>query len=569
MIYFRSVKWKNFLSTGNTFTEIQLNKTPSCLITGHNGSGKSTMLDALCYGLFNKPFRNINKPQLINTVNEKNMVVEVEFDVNEVPYRVIRGIKPNIFEVYRNDTLIPHDAAIKDYQKKLEDIIGLNYKALTQVVVLGSARYQSFMDLSGNDRRVIIEEILDITVFSKMNAILKQKNSENELELKENDYQKEITKTQINGQKALIKNITTRSMESEHKVEQQRAVLELELDGIETKIKNIDDEISKLPEFSESEMSDTADKMQTAKFKAQDVQRNIKERTTKFNFYSKADQCHTCEQTIDSEIKRTQIEKLSAEIERFDGMKPLIAEAFKTLEDKLCSLNDLRKQHFDLSEKRREYVNDKKTTATIIENTKVSSTEGDEEALREAQHDLQELNDKHHELTKYGNECLETRHYYEICKVLLKDDGIKSKIIKQYLPVMNKLINQHLDKMGANYSFTLDEGFNEVIKSRYRDNFSYASFSEGEKMRIDLSLMFTWREIAKLKNSVSTNLLILDEIGDSSLDGDATDVLWEMIGDMKDTNVFVISHKTSNSDKFDGHFSFEKQGNFSKVVSQK
>jgi DNA repair exonuclease SbcCD ATPase subunit len=307
----------------------------------------------------------------------------------------------------------------------------------------------------------------------------------------------------------------------------------------------------------------------SAKFKAQEIQAKVKEKNKRLSFYNDNDTCHTCEQTIDVDVKEKQITKLTAEKTKLDDLKPLIVETFKALEEQQDNLSTLRKQHFDLAEKRRGLVNEKNTTQKVIENTKTSTHEIDEESLNTAREELETLLDKEKALIKNGNELYELRHYYEICKVLLKDDGIKSKIIKQYLPIMNKLINQNLDRMGANYSFNLDEGFNEVIKSRYRDNFSYASFSEGEKMRIDLSLMFTWREIAKLKNSVNTNLLLLDEIGDSSLDGDATDVLWEMIGDMRDTNVFVISHKTTNSDKFDNHFSFEKQGNFSKIVSHK
>ena len=567
MVIFKTISWRNFLSTGNHPTTIFLNRLPSILITGHNGSGKSTLLDALCYGLYNKPFRNINKPQLVNTVNEKNMVIEIEFDVNEVPYKVIRGMKPGIFEIYRNDELLKHDAAIKDYQNKLEDILGLNYKAFTQIVVLGSARYQSFMDLSTNDRRVIIEELLDISVFSKMNGILKSRNNDNELEIKETDYQKEIIRTKISGHEGIIKSIQSRVSESSDKLEQEKARLELAITKIDNQIEEIESKIAN------AEITDDIKELNTkltgAKSKARDIQKEIETSEKRIKFYEENDHCHTCTQAIDSEIKTSQITKLSSTIEERNKMKPVIADAFKTLENKIQTTQEKLDYVAKLEQDRRDLAHERKLTVKLKDEVKSNTEETDASALDEARKNLEEVKEELVLLTKYGNELIELKHYYDICKILLKDDGIKSKIIKQYLPIMNQLINQNLDRMGANYSFHLDEQFNEVIKSRYRDNFCYASFSEGEKMRIDLSLMFTWREIAKLKNSVNTNLLILDEIGDSSLDGEATDVLWEIINEMEGANVFVISHKTTNADKFDGHFEFKKEGNFSKIINSK
>ena len=568
MILFKSVKWKNFLSTGNTPTKITLNKVASVLITGSNGSGKSTLLDAICYGLFNKPYRNINKPQLINSVNEKNLEVEIEFEVNNVDFKVIRGVKPAKFEIWRNGSLIEHDAAIKDYQKRLEDILGLNFKAFTQIVVLGSARYQSFMDLSTNDRRGIIEELLDITVFSKMNAILKTKNSENELEIRENDYQKDIMQTKVDGQKSLINNIINRSKTSKKKLDADTAKINLEVSNLDDKISNLTEEIASNV-FSEEAFDKTSAEMQQAKFKAQDVQQHLQKLAKKQKFFTETSSCPTCLQEIDSEIKNNQLTELQTDQEKYEALKPLIVDAFKSLEDNLTEQKDNRTKLFESQTKLTDLQATRKGLVNQLNKMNESIDEEDDETLETEKIRLESYETQVIQYTTESTRLSELKHYYDICKVLLRDEGIKSKIIKQYLPIMNALINQNLDRMGANYSFNLDEQFNEVIKSRYRDNFSYASFSEGEKMRIDLALMFCWREIAKLKNSISTNLLILDEIGDSSLDGDGSDILWEMIGDMQDSNVFVISHKTSNVDRFSSHFEFRKEGNFSKIVNSK
>jgi len=566
MITFKTVSYKNFLSTGNTPNVILLNRVPSVLITGQNGSGKSTILDALCFGVFGKPYRNISKPQLMNTVNEKGLEVQVEFTVNEVDYKVVRGVKPNKFEIYRNEKLIPHDAAIKDYQKKLEDIIGLNYKAFTQIVILGSARYQSFMDLTTNDRRVIIEEILDITVFSKMNTILKTKMQNTELDIKENEYQKEIAKTKISGQKGLINNLVNRSKESEEKILQEKNKIDGQISLIESKIAETDSEINQIELIDTDELND---KLSAAKFKGFEIKEKRKNVDSRIEFYESNDNCHVCRQDIDSSIKEEQLVALRTEADKLESLKPIVLDAYSKLEEKITHANDIKEQYNSLIELRKDHVNQRKALYTLYGNLNSRTEESDEQSLKQAQEELDVLDKEFKTLEKEGHELVELKHYYEICKILLKDDGIKAKIIKQYLPVMNQLINQYLDRMGANYSFHLDESFNEVIKSRYRDTFSYASFSEGEKMRIDLALMFTWREIAKLKNSVNTNLLIMDEVGDSSLDAEATDVLWDILGGLDKTNVFVISHKSQNGDRFKSLIEFYKDGNFSKIKDSK
>lgn len=566
MILFKTVSYKNFLSTGNIPNVIMLDRVPSVLITGQNGSGKSTILDALCFGVFGKAYRNISKPQLMNTVNEKGLEVQVEFRVNEVDYKVVRGVKPNKFEIYRNDKLMPHDAAIKDYQKKLEEIIGLNYKAFTQIVILGSARYQSFMDLTTNDRRVIIEEILDITVFSKMNTVLKSKTQDNDLDIKENDYQKELLKTKISGQKGLIENLVNRSNESKEKVIAEKNKIDGQIKLLEQKIEKIDSEIGLINII---DVNDLNNKLTTAKFKGQEIKEKRSGVEKRITFYESNDNCHVCQQDIDTQIKETQLESLRTEAQKLESLKPVVIDTYNKLEEKINEANEIKQQYDSLIDTRTDVVNQRKALYTLYGNLNVRTQESDTQSLQKAQTELATYDVDFKKLEKQQHQMVEKKHYFEICKILLKDDGIKAKIIKQYLPVMNQLINQYLDRMGANYSFHLDESFNEVIKSRYRDTFSYASFSEGEKMRIDLALMFTWREIAKLKNSINTNLLIMDEVGDSSLDAEATDVLWDILGGLDKSNVFVISHKSQNGDRFKSLIEFYKDGNFSKIKDSK
>lgn len=566
MIIFKKVSYKNFLSTGNTPTEIFLNRVPSALITGHNGAGKSTILDAITYGLYGKPYRNINKPQLLNTVNEKNLEVELDFNVNETNYKVIRGIKPGKFEIYREGTLIEHDAAIKDYQNRLETIVGMNYKAFTQIVILGSARYQSFMDLSTNDRRTIIEEILDITVFSKMNTVLKNKMTNTELDIKDNDYQKEIGKTKISSQKGLLKNLLSRSQESEAKIADERARLEDEISQVEDKLQSLQDMIA---DKQEQDVNELHDKLSTIKVKGNEMKQREKAAKDRITFYEMSSECETCKQPIDEYVKEEQILIQKGELSVIDKAKPAMGDALSSIQTKIDEATEFNAQLREMISESRSLTNQKKTLQQVLRGTVVTTKDTDDDDILEARQQLEQLEKDLKTIEIDYLKLVEDKHNQEICKILLKDDGIKAKIIKQYLPVMNNLINKFLDRMGANYSFHLDEQFNEVIKSRYRDTFSYASFSEGEKQRIDLALMFTWREIAKLKNSIATNLLILDEIGDSSMDGEGTDVLWEILNDMGGTNIFVISHKTSNVDKFTSHIEFFKDGNFSRIKDSK
>lgn len=567
MIKFEKIEFRNFLATGNTPNVVFLNRVPSILITGTNGSGKSTLLDAICFALFGKAYRNIKKDQLINSVNEKGLVVELDFTVNEVPYKIVRGMKPNKFQIFRNEVEIPHDAAIKDYQRKLESILGLNMRAFTQIVILGSARYQSFMDLTTMDRKIVIEEILDITVFSRMNEVLKTRMQQLELDIKENSYQKDIVDTKLSAQKGLILNLKNRTKESDEKVEAERKRVDAEIKLIDKKISELDSEITKIIRI---DVDGIKEKIQKAKIKENAVNTQHKQITNSIDYYNTHDVCGECTQTIDEEFKTEKLSKLNNELGEVKKIQPLIETAFEKLNESLNEAKTVEQHYEERVNKRREFTNERSTLQTLLRNlTSTSTAESDEAAISSAETELVSFEVELKNFEKQALDYSELRHYYEACKILLKDSGIKAKIISQYLPVMNKLINKYLDQMGASYSFHLDEQFNEIIKSRYRDNFSYASFSEGEKSRIDLSLMFTWREIAKLKNSVNTNLLIMDEVSDGSLDGEATDSLWDILADLSDTNVFVISHKVANTERFTSHMQFTKEGNFSKIVDSK
>lgn len=570
MITFKEITYKNFLSTGDTGNTIFLNRTPSALISGHNGSGKSTLLDALCFAIFNKPYRNINKPQLINSVNEKGCLVEVTFDVNGTEYKVCRGIKPNVFDVYRAGTLIPQDASIKDYQQKLEDILGLNYRAFTQIVILGSARYQSFMDISTWERREIIEEILDITVFSRMNTVLKSKQEFTASELKDDEQQLTFYETRLSAQKAIIENITKRTKQSAEKIQEEIDRTNGEIKLVRTKIEAIDSDMAAVHQPSHL-VANLRRSVEHGRSEMREVARIHLEKQKRITFYERETDCDVCGQEISESFKDEKVSELEKEKTYYEQeVVPNLRKKFEQYEAELANAEKVETQLQDLKIKKSEENNNLNTLenylVTLARNINNDTSDSDMEKARSESYYLERgIKNYERDILKHK----EMQHYYDACKVLLKDTGIKAKIIKQYLPVINQLVNQYLEKMGATYSFHLDESFNEIIKSRYRDNFSYASFSEGEKMRIDLALMFTWREIAKLKNSVNTNLLIMDEVGDSSLDAEATETLWDILGDMEDANIFVISHKAHNADRFRTFIEFYKDGNFSKIKDSK
>ena len=563
------VRWKNFLSTGNQFTEIQLDENSTTLIIGENGAGKSTILDALCFGLFGKPFRNINKPQLVNSVNISDALVEVEFRIGTKKIKIIRGIKPTVFEIYINGKMYNQDANVRDYQKYLEQqILKLNYRSFTQVVILGSSTFIPFMQLKARHRREVVEEILDIQIFSLMNMILKQKLKTIDDELKDIAYNIELTSEKIHLKENYIEDLK----------ENKRKLLDEKKSSISTnekeivKKKKIIDDLKKISDDMTQSISDSI-KIKTRFDELKDLQSTLKEKhkahSTNVTFFENSEDCPTCQQHIDEEFKTNMIDKKKAEADRVQIGLDKMKNSLDLTELKMCEIKNI------VANIQKNSIEIAKENSSIVQLEKFNST---------LQTETKNLNMGHIENTDYTNlnnlkeqmqsfvdmksKLREDKTYAEASKNMLQDTGIKTKIIKQYLPIMNKLINTYLTSMEFYVNFTLDENFEETIKSRYRDDFSYSSFSEGEKMRIDLALLFTWRAIAKMKNSTNTNLLILDEIFDSSLDGTGTDEFLKILNTLGDENVFVISHKQDAlADKFRNTIKFEKIRNFSHVAA--
>jgi DNA repair exonuclease SbcCD ATPase subunit len=556
MIYFEKLRWKNFLSTGNAFSEVDFTRSPSTLIVGDNGAGKSTFLDALCFGLFNKPFRNINKPQLVNSVNQKELMVEVEFRIGKTEYKVVRGIRPNIFEIHRDGQMIDQDAALRDTQKYLEEsVLNLNFKSFTQIVILGSASFTPFMQLPAYIRREVIEDILDIQIFTTMNGLLKQQLTGIQGEIRDIEGKVEVAKQKATIQKRYIETLENNKADK--------------ISEIESEITELDEKIEVLKKESgtKSEKAQSMGDPTTKKRKLEAINEKFISQVKKLNkeleFYEKHDDCPTCKQGIPHEHKKEiqteregkiqELETASTEMkDEFDRVDSLITE-YQELQNQIIETNNeitsqqryLQRLHAELGDAR----------------GRVADIESEQTKLKELAKEVTVEN-------KNRSEKNEQMHYMQAVAALLKDTGIKTRIIKQYLPAINTLANKYLAAMDFFVNFNLDEKFNETIKSRGRDKFSYASFSEGEKQRIDLALLFTWRTIAKMKNSASTNLLILDEVFDSSLDNNGTDyvmTLLNTIGD--DTNVFVISHKGDQLfDKFRSVIKFEKRQNYSVMI---
>ena len=570
MILFTKIRWKNFLSTGNAFTEIDLTKSTNTLIIGQNGAGKSTILDALTFGLFGKPFRKINKPQLLNSINNANAIVEVEFTIGKKRYKIVRGMKPNIFEIYCDDVLVNQDAKVKDYQEHLEKfIIKLNYKSFTQVVVLGSASFVPFMQLSAADRRTIIEELLDIGIFSSMNTILKNRLSNIKDQQRDNDYNFKLINEKISLQKQNIEENKKNHLVEIEKKTKEIADNDVYLNKITKNIVLIQKHIEQLTNniSDESSVSSKNAKILTLQSKFQD---SIKKLNKEISFYETNDNCPTCQQSIATETKEKNVTEKQNKITEIETATTKLKQELTNVSDRLDKIGKIQKH---ISEHNSEIVK-LNTQVTSINNynakllkeieelkTRSDSNENDDDKLKL-------LNTELADTQTLAEQLSVDKQYYEFASTLLKDTGIKTKIIKQYLPVMNKLINKYLTAMDFFVNFNLNESFEETIKSRHRDEFSYASFSEGEKMRIDLALLFTWRQVAKMKNSVNTNLLILDEVFDSSLDGVGTEEFLKLLNSLDTkTNVFVISHKGDQLfDKFRSIIKFEKKNNFSQVV---
>jgi DNA repair exonuclease SbcCD ATPase subunit len=569
MIIFRYVRWKNLLSTGNYFTEIKLDNTSNTLVVGENGSGKSTMLDALCFGLFGKPFRSIVKPNLVNSINQKDCVVEIEFDTGNKSYKIIRGIKPNIFEIWCNGELLNQDAASRDYQEYLEKfVIKLNYKSFTQIAVLGSASFTPFMQLSNSDRRAIIEDLLDIQIFSTMNGIVREKMSNNkdltiskkhDIEIKQQQH--EIKEKHI---QQLKQNSDDKIVEYEQDIAENSQFVDVLISESITYNKDI--------EVLQAEVTSRLETEQKVK-KFNQLEAQIETNLNKFkkdiNFFEHNDNCPTCRQAIDKQFKEEEVGNLNSKVtECTVGLTQL---EIKLLEEqnKLNQIAEKQKQiqelqikiathNTSITEVKKYIARIEKQIKDLDDSKQIS--DGEEVILKELKAALETSE-------KELRELIDEKTYYEVASGLLKDTGIKTKIIKQYLPIINKLVNKYLASLDFFVNFNLDESFKETIKSRFRDEFTYNNFSEGEKQRIDMALMLTWRSIAKLKNSSNTNLLILDEIFDSSLDTNGTEELIKILHMLEDVNLYVISHKGDIlQDKFSNVIKFEKVKNFSRIV---
>ena len=570
MITFKNVRYKNFLSTGNQFIDIQLDRAQSTLVVGENGSGKSTMLDALCFGLFQRAFRNIKKDQMVNSINEKDCVVEVEFIIGQNEYKIIRGIKPNIFEIWCNGVMLNQDAAVRDYQKHLEQtILKLNYRSFTQVVILGNASFVPFMQLRARHRRQVVEEILDIEIFSKMNLMFREKQKLQDEVIKNSDFNCQLIDSKIESQKKHIEELSGNNQQSIDKkiLEMQKA--QTDIDNYQLDIDRVSAEKTALQKeiLDETKINNKYKQLHNVEAK---LENTCSKHKKDLEFFKTHNDCPTCQQAIDKAFKSTMIDKKKNKVIEIDSGMKQIAKEIVTTETRLTKINDtmvairekeLLINRFETSiSEIKKYIDNKQNEIDELSDDKYTTGVAAGK-LTKLQEQLTEA-----ELAKVNHK--EQKTYLDTARYLMQDTGIKTKIIKQYLPIMNQFINKNLADMDFFVNFTLDDEFNETIKSRYRDEFNYHSFSEGEKLRIDLAILFTWREIAKLKNSTNTNLLILDEIFDSSLDASGTDEFMRILNNkLAKENVFVISHKGDTLiDKFPSILKFEKYKNFTRMA---
>ena len=570
MITFQTIRWKNFLSTGNQYTEIELDKNSTTLIVGTNGAGKSTVLDALTFSLFNKPFRKISKSQLINTVNEKDCRVEVEFSIAETEWKVVRGIKPNLFEIHRNGICMDQFSSANDQQKWLEqNVVKMNYKSFTQIVILGSSNFVPFMQLTASNRREVIEDLLDIKIFSSMNNLIKDKIRGVKEEIRTLDLKKESLNDKVNMQTEFIEQIEKRGNDDIKDKKKKSRELGDEICVLMLKNEHSEDQVYGLTQEQEKVTGATEKlrKMGTIKGTLSNKVATI---TKKTKFFEENTVCPTCKQDIEEEFRLNNISDAQDKIKELQSGYKELEEAIKEEEEREHHFTKLSKEIISL------------THGISKNNTRISGCQGQ---IRDLEHEIQELtkqlanrNTEHEKLESFKENLEETYkklstqkdtiRYHDFSYSLLKDGGVKSKIIKKYLPLINQQVNRYLQMMDFYINFTLDEEFNETVESPIHDNFSYASFSEGEKMRIDLALLFTWREVARYKNSVNTNLLVMDEVFDSSLDGYGTEEFLKIIRFVvKDANVFVISHKAGMDDRFGNVLKFEKIKGFSRLAS--
>jgi len=570
MIHFKSCSWQNFLSTRNDPIEIKLDKSPTTLIVGQNGAGKSTLLDALSFGLFGKPHRDINKMQMLNSVNKKKCEVIVEFTIGTSDFKVVRGIKPNKFEIWQNGNLINQSSNVRDYQKLLEqNILKLDHKSFHQVVVLGSSSFIPFMQLPSWSRRQIVEDLLDINIFTKMNMLLKERNSKIKDELNDINHKIDIFKTKIDSQSNYIKSLQSLNADQIEKKRDSIKVHKEEIKRLFAESKELGKNLSSA--ISSEEKNNTEIIKRLSQLDSYDTQFDdkIHSLVKESRFYEENDQCPTCDQEIEQSKKDEKIDSIkekAKEIQKAkEDLKKNITEIKSNQQEVNNSLNSLRQKQ--------QRINSNNDSIGLLQKEidriqkEIDGLQGQSGNVSKAKKELNSLRKEKEKSTEQKLSYVEERTYNEVIGEMLKDTGIKTKVIKQYLPVMNRLINQYLQTLDFFVSFHLDESFNETIRSRHRDTFNYASFSEGEKQRIDLSLLFTWRHIAKMKNSASTNLLILDETFDSSLDVDGVENLTKILDSLDgDSNVFIISHKGDVlENKFRSKIEFYKSKNFSKI----
>ena len=570
MIVFKKVRYKNFLSTGQQFIEIDLDKAPTTLVVGDNGSGKSTLLDAMCFGLFSKPFRSIKKDQLVNTINEKECVVEVEFNIGKKQYKIIRSIRPNNFEIWCNGDMLNQDAAVRDYQKHLEqNILKLNFRSFTQVVILGNASFVPFMQLRARYRREVVEEILDIEIFSKLNLMFREKAKIQDETIKQADFDYQLLDGKIDTQQKHIDEINSKNKDT---AESKK----LEITKSDTDIENYQEDIARVRRDITNLQTEILDQTKVTNKHGKLTAMEAKLENTcikhkkELKFFQSHDDCPTCQQSIDEAFKKAMIVLKEAKVTELELGMEQIDNAIKTSQKKLDKIGEtviaIREKELLINRYETSIEEIEKYKSKIQQEINDLSDEKFSTGVATG-----ELNQLQEQLTEAGKDKLihkEEKLYIDTARHLMQDSGIKTKIIKQYLPIMNHYINKNLADMDFFVNFTLDEEFNETIKSRHRDEFNYHSFSEGEKLRIDLAILFTWREIAKLKNSTNTNLLILDEIFDSSLDSSGTDEFMRILHfTMSKENVFVISHKGDTLiDKFPRVMKFEKYKNFTRMA---
>jgi len=572
MIVFEKLRYQNFLSTGNVFTEIILNRSGSTLVVGENGAGKSTFIDALTFALYGKPFRNINKPQLMNSITNKNLLVELDFSIGKKKYMIRRGMKPNIFEIFLHDEMLNQDAGARDYQEFLEkNILKMNFKAYSQIVVLGSANYTPFMQMPTHHRRGVIEDFLDIQIFSIMNSILKDKITANRSAINDIEYKIDLCDQKIEMHSKHINTIRANTngliKQKNKKIKEHEAAIKKLTKDTDTLAK----QVSKLNEKISDHEKVSNRKSKLVKMESA-LEDKVRALSREIQFFHDHDNCPTCKQGIDHDFKNETISKRENKTKEVrDALIKLETEinvASTRLADIAVLNNEITKLNASISEHNSQigfynrYISDLNDEIEEL-NDQANNIDSESKDTTKFQEELKTHKRDKEDLSK-------EKSVHELASHLLKDTGIKTKIIRQYIPIMNKLINKYLASMDLFVNFELDESFNETIKSRFRDNFSYASFSEGEKMRIDLSLMFTWRAIAKLRNSASTNLLIMDEVFDSSLDAAGTEEFLKILESLTgDSNVFIISHKGDQLfDKFHSIIKFEKHANFSRIATQ-